>query len=248
MRSPAEAAPGRLYLPDLATAGPRFELPADEAHYVRRVIRVRAGQWLEGTDGRGAVARLVVLDVGARVEVEVERLAAEPRPAASTLCCGAPEGERGDWLIEKLAELGVGRFVPVDTARASWRGTRRERWERLATAALRQSRGAWRIELSEPRALADAVADAGGDRWLADPEGDPPGPSAPGAVERTGCVGPSPGFTPEERDALRAAGFRPVRLAAARLRTETAALAMAAVWAAGTSFGPAGVDGPQARS
>jgi 16S rRNA U1498 N3-methylase RsmE len=46
-------------------------------------------------------------------------------------------------------------------------------------------------------------------------------------------VGGAGGFTPGERRRLEAAGFEPVALARCRLRAETAAVAMAALWAAG---------------
>jgi hypothetical protein len=47
------------------------------------------------------------------------------------------------------------------------------------------------------------------------------------------AIGPASGFDPSEREALRNAGFTPICLASARLRTETAAVAWASLWAAG---------------
>ena len=138
----AEAAPALLYLPGLPGAGARVELAGPEAHYVARVCRARAGERLEATDGRGTRATLRLVEVRGVVAAEVESVQREPASRPCWVLCGAPEGERSDWLVEKLAELGVVRFQPVDTARASWRRAagRRGRWERLAVAALRQSR------------------------------------------------------------------------------------------------------------
>jgi RsmE family RNA methyltransferase len=45
-------------------------------------------------------------------------------------------------------------------------------------------------------------------------------------------VGPSSGFSVEELKYLADNGFLPVGLASSRLRTETAAVALAAIWAA----------------
>jgi len=88
--------------------------------------------------------------------------------------------------------------------------------------------------------LSDAMAAAReGTRWLADPAGEPAPshlPAADGGA--AAAIGPSSGFTEPERKALRGSGFTPVRLAATRLRTETAAVAAAALWAATRS--PAG--------
>jgi 16S rRNA (uracil1498-N3)-methyltransferase len=239
----ADATPALLYLPGLPAAGERFELEAAEAHYVARVCRARAGERVEATDGRGARAAQRLLEVRNRVTAEVESIAREPAARRAWVLCGAPEGERADWLVEKLAELGVERFVPVDCARGRWKGGagRRARWERLAIAALRQSRRVHLLSVGEPVALGEALAalPAGGSRWLADVGGAAPGPD-PGQAgwPAVGLVGPSGGLDDAEREAAVAAGFRAVCLSDARLRTETAALAWAARCSAAGPGGP----------
>jgi 16S rRNA (uracil1498-N3)-methyltransferase len=235
MRPAADAAPSFVFVPGLRSLPERFTLEGDEAHYLARVVRAREGERLHASDGAGLVATLrverarpdPVLLVEARRDVE--------RPAEARLFCGAPEHGRADWLVEKLAELGLTEFQPVDTERARWPDDAREpRWERLAVAALRQSRSAWRMVVRPAIALAQAAGGLGGGaRWLADPEGTPPADlpiHANGPV--VGAVGPSAGFSEQERNTLLSLGFEPVRLAVARLRTETAAVALAAHWAA----------------
>ncbi len=239
----AEALPALLYLPALAGPGTQVDLDAAEAHYVARVCRARAGERLEATDGRGARATLRLVTVRGGVRVEVEAVRHEPLARPAWVLCGAPEGERADWLVEKLAELGVTRFQPVDTARGAWRraADRRERWERLAVAALRQSRRVHRMAILEPTPLDRALAGlpAGCGRWLADADGLPvPGTTAGQGLPGVGLIGPSGGLDGGERDAALEAGFRPIRLADARLRAETAALAWAAWWASGDPSTP----------
>jgi len=233
MRSAAEAAPSFLHLPHVAGAPDEFALPPEEARYAARVVRARVGESLRASDGAGTVVELVVEALRPELRVRVsERLQSPPRPAR-VLLCGAPEGERGDWLVEKLAELGVTRLVPVDTERAAWPGRGREsRWQRLTVAALRQSRSPWRMEIGDPTPLepvVESLEPCG--RWLADPAGRPAGERRIAAREPlVGAVGGSRGFTEAERNFLSQLGFEPVVLAANRLRTETAAVAMAALW------------------
>lgn len=83
-------------------------------------------------------------------------------------------------------------------------------------------------------ALAEAAAGRGAsERWLADPAGaNETSQTWTGAAPIAGAVGPSAGFADAERNLLLEYGFTPVRLATTRLRTETAALAEAALWAA----------------
>lgn len=234
MRSAADAAPSFLYLPDLGTRTGEFTLAGDEARYLARVVRVREGERVTASDGAGLLATLVCERSRPDVVLRVESREAIPAPPCTRLLCGAPEGERGDWLVEKLAELGVSELVPVESQRTRWPvALRRERWQRLAVAALRQSRSAWRLRVFEPVELAAAIAGTGaGARWLADPAGTRGASLAlhPGEPV-TGAVGPSSGFSDEERKLLGSHGFVTVRLAVLRLRTETAAVALAALWA-----------------
>jgi 16S rRNA (uracil1498-N3)-methyltransferase len=235
-----------LYLPALRTLGQSFPLEGEEAHYLARVVRAREGERVTATDGTGLMADMRIERVKPDLVLVLESSRETPRPPAARVICGAPEGERGDWLVEKLAELGVTDLQPLDTERARWPARRESRWERLAVAALRQSRAAWRLVIHSAVGLSDAMAAAReGTRWLADPTGEPAYgqlPSADGAV--VAAIGPASGFTEPERKALRGSGFTPVRLAGTRLRTETAAVTAAAVWAAtrspagGTPTGP----------
>lgn len=234
----ADAAPALLYLPGLPTPGTRLELAAADAHYVARVCRARVGERVEATDGLGARATLRLIEVRSGVVVELEASTREPARRPSWVLCGAPEGERADWLVEKLAELGVGRFQPVDADRGRWKtaGGRRARWERLAIAALRQSRRLHLMVVEEPVPLRQALSllPPEGSRWLADASGTVAvhGPAA-AAEPAIGLVGPSGGLAEGERREALDAGFQPLRLSDARLRTETAALAWAAWWSAG---------------
>jgi 16S rRNA (uracil1498-N3)-methyltransferase len=233
MRSRADAVPAFVWVPEVPSPDTALELDAPTLHHVRRVCRARPGDALALTDGRGvhATARL---EADGRVHVIERRI--EPPPAAATIACGVPDGERADWLVEKLAEFGIAAFQPIDTARTRWRPerTRTDRWLRLARAALGQSRGAWQMEIRPPVGWDEFVASTppGATGWFADPEGERAFP-IPGPEPRdwVGVVGPAAGLESGEKEQLVGRGFRPIWLSQRRLRTETAALALAAVWA-----------------
>ncbi|HET7225042.1 MAG TPA: RsmE family RNA methyltransferase [Candidatus Eisenbacteria bacterium] len=237
------AAPSFLYVPGLPAPGGRVTLPPEEARYLARVVRARPGDTVTATDGNGALATLRLGDARDCSDAVVQGVTHEVRSREAVLLAGAPEGERGDWLIEKLAELGVAALQPVEAERGGWEalGRRAARWERIAIAALRQSRRAHRLAILPPQDLAAALAEVrAGARFLADAQGPWAPAVAAGAGETALAVGPAAGFTASERKQLADAGFRPVRLADARLRTETACLALAAWWAAaGGSSGAA---------
>jgi len=151
MASAADAAPSFLYLPRLDGSPDTFVLGEEDARYVSRVVRAKPGERLTASDGAGCVAELVIETVRPDVFVRVAHRARAAERAPRVLLCGAPEGERGDWMVEKCAELGVTRFVPVHTERVRWpEGTRVERWSRLAVAALRQSQAARLMGVESP--------------------------------------------------------------------------------------------------
>lgn len=232
----AEATPATLWLPELAGPGGELDLGDEDSHYVLRVCRARTGDLVSATDGRGTLATLRVIQAGRTARARVESREAAADPGRARVACGAPEGQRADWLVEKLAELGVRLLQPLDTERGAWErfDSRRERLERIAIAALRQSRQAWRMEIAEPRRLRDWLEEvpAGGERWVADPAGG--SPAGVGALpEAVLVVGPAGGLDAEERAALGRSGFVPVKLSANRLRAETAAIAWGSHWAAG---------------
>jgi 16S rRNA (uracil1498-N3)-methyltransferase len=219
----AEGAPSVVRVADLAGHAGEVVIAGEEAHYLARVVRVRAGEQVGATDGRGTIATLEVLDVGASIRARV---------------LSRSRVERGAWLVEKLGELGAAAFVPVHFARVRWERAeaKRERWDRLAAAALRQSRSAWQLEVRSPLTLADALGSLTGVEALrvCRPDG-APWPGRPPAATPGRCVvaiGPSSGFTDGELKVLSEKGFTAVALARARLRTETAAIAVAALWAA----------------
>lgn len=232
----ADAAPAFVLIERLPAPGEETLLDGDAAHYLSRVVRARPGERVTATDGAGTVATLEVLESRPTVCVIGGQHRSVPRPAERVLLCGAPEGDRADWMVEKLAELGVGRLVLIECERAKWERAegKLERWSRLAAAALRQSQSAWLMRIEGPLALATAIAGAQSAvaRWVA-----LPGAGTVRLSREDGAswcvVGPSPGFSEGEVKRLQESGFAPAGLGPSRLRTETAALTVAALWQAG---------------
>lgn len=236
MRSRAEAAPSWMYLAGLASLENECTLEGDEAHYLARVVRARAGEQVHATDGAGLLVTFEVLE--SRPTVRLRRVSSRRQALTRELhlVVGAPEGERIDWLVEKAAELGVTRLTPIDSERSTWSDWRAPRLERLAIAGLRQSLGSHLLQLDTPVALGDwlGTLSEGEARFEAAPDGVAAASRpAPPSGRTQVLVGPSSGFSADERKRLSEAGFAPLALAPGRLRTETAAVAAAAWWAAG---------------
>jgi 16S rRNA (uracil1498-N3)-methyltransferase len=225
----AIVAPGAL---DIELGG-ACTLDGEVAHYVRDVLRLRAGDALELCDGRGRVVR-GVLGRGA-TSVQVEAVHDEPEPAGPTLTLhqAIGKGDKLDQVFRAATELGARRLVPVRTARAvADRSGRADRWQTIVEDAIRVSGRAWApvlepiVGLDEvlrrPRAALSLALDGGGTRTLHEAL-----VGAPASVEV--LVGPEGGFTDEERAALEAHGWTRVTLGQHTLRTETAGAAIVAI-------------------
>jgi 16S rRNA (uracil1498-N3)-methyltransferase len=244
---------GRMALPRFrmqSLDGGRLTLVGDEAHHALRVRRLRAGDEIVLFDGHGEEVhgRVAEIDRGTVVIDVLARRAAPEGRATLTLAVAMPKGPRGDWLVEKAAEFGVAALLPLRTQRSVFVPTpaRLERWQRKCVAAAKQCGALYEMRIRPPLDLATVIAEMPQYNavLLADPSRAVPSPAWPNSVSPAqgaatlAIVGPEGGFTPRERDDLVAAGARPVRLAQTTLRVETAALAMAAVWAMSTVGDP----------
>ena len=221
----------RLRVPSLA--GDELELLSAQAHHARDVLRLGLGTAVELFDGRGNAARATLVQVdaaGVRARIE-ERYPGESA-AAITIAMATPKGDRADWAVEKLTELGVTRLVWLVCERSvavpREDGKKLARWERLAEAAASQS-GRSDVPLIEPpMAFTEAVAELGGGA-IAHMGGEPLAhllaarPETPSVC----LIGPEGGFTSGELETAAAAGYIRVGLARHVLRSETAAVAAA---------------------
>jgi 16S rRNA (uracil1498-N3)-methyltransferase len=197
-----------------------------DRHHLERVLRLRAGEEVTASDGRGGWRRCMFEAGGAlRPNGEVEQ---RPRPAPLiTIAFALTKGDKPELTVQKLTELGVDRIVPFVAARSvvRWdvdRAARQvERLRRVAREAAMQCR---RAHLPEVADVADfaTVAQLPG-AVLADAGGRPPALATPVVL-----VGPEGGWSDEER----AAGPAPVGLGDHVLRAETAAITAAALWTA----------------
>ena len=152
---------------------------------------------------------------------DVERT---PRPDPPvTVAFAVVKGQRPEWAVQKLTEIGVDRIVPLVAARSVVRwppgesGGQLARLRRVAREAAMQSRRVWLPVVDGVTSFADVAAEPGA--TLAHPGGLPPSLRRPVVL-----VGPEGGWDGAELDA----GVPLVGLGPSVLRTETAAVVAAA--------------------
>lgn len=219
-------------------------LDSAQAHHARDVLRLPDGTEVEVFDDSGATA-MGILHYGESNGANVRIAHIDPDAVHAGLrwiiAAAVPKGDRADWMIEKLSELGTSAFIPLQTTRSivlPEGRSKRERWMRIAVESAKQSRRRGVMAIESLTSLNDAIQAAiktsESAAWVLATE--VPGESIqekiakrPGAQTLTLFVGPEGGWTADELALFNRHGVAPVRLGYTILRIETAAIAIAAI-------------------
>lgn len=238
----APALRARLFVRDRLAEGAAVGLSANQAHYLRHVLRLDKGarvalfngidgEWTGRVDGFGKGWASVALDGRRRPQGD--------EPDLWLLFAPIKHG-RIDYLVQKAAELGVSRILPVLT---DFTQVARVNTDRLAANAVEAAEQTGRLsvpEVAEPSRLGAVLGawDPARRLMLCDESGrggpvnevlSALAPGGPWAV----LIGPEGGFSEAELDALRKLSFViPVSLGPRILRADTAAVAALACWQA----------------
>ena len=195
------------------------ELRAEDEHHLRRVLRIRDSDVVTVSDGLGRWVTSRLTAGGLIVDSE---LTEEPEPRPATVVSAIPKGDRPEWIVQKLTEVGATSFGFMDCARSvvRWDGDRSarqcERLRKVAREASMQSRRVWLPQLLDVLSFDEVIGSM--HCSIAEPGGDDLDPNVDAIL-----IGPEGGFTEGE---LARATSR-VALSANVLRVETAALTAA---------------------
>jgi 16S rRNA (uracil1498-N3)-methyltransferase len=219
--------------------GQSVPLDADQAHYLFAVMRLGPGDPVLIFNGRDGEWRATVTEAAKRRGMLgcEDQTRAQQDPPDLWLLFAPIKKARTDFIVEKAAELGAARILPVQTDFTNSERIRRDRLQAHANEAAEQCGGTFVPEVAElqplPRLL-DTWPETRRILWadeaLTDPArplaAEPPGPWAI-------LIGPEGGFSQAERSRLRAAAFvTPVSLGPRILRADTAAVAALTLWQA----------------
>jgi len=222
-----------FYLPERSIEQDIVFLEEDTSRHLSQVLRFKPGQQLAFTDGKGA-RTLAELTVSHKRKSEIRVLFSEQVPAQGrevTIGISLLKNTgRFEWFLEKAAELGVSRIIPLACARTEKQSYKSDRFRNILISAMLQSRQYYLPILEEPikptQLLEEdqlsliAHCEAGEKRSLFSL-------SLPVAGKVRILIGPEGDFTPQEISDLTGKDFRPVSLGPTRLRTETAGMVAA---------------------
>ncbi|QDT91426.1 RsmE family RNA methyltransferase [Gimesia algae] len=213
-------------------------LEGSEAHHLLHVLRMRTGDTVLVFNGRGAEAEGVISKTS-RKTVEIQVTLRHAAPTSSQvpliLATAVPKGDRFRWLVEKAAELGVTKLVPLLTERSSVDpgDNRLKKLQQTIVSAAKQSGQIQLMELAEVQKWDTFLSEINQTECrllIADPAGCgidlfklSEKPESPVVI----LIGPEGGFTPDELQSAQEKGAKSVRLSEGILRIETAAILFA---------------------
>ncbi len=218
------------------TPGSEFELDGPEGKHAAVVRRMRVGESIQLTDGKGCrvLGKVSKVD-GSSVTVLVSETLVEALPKLQvTLVQALAKGDRDELAVQAATELGGLSIIPWQATRSisRWEGPKalkgQVRWQTIATEAAKQSLRAWEPVVEavvSTKELTRLVKDFELVLVL-DPTANT---SIAGLGELSGriaiVVGPEGGVDEHELKELEAAGAKRVHLGSGILRTSTAGLA-----------------------
>ena len=206
----------------------QLDLPVlgdDDQHHLGRVLRLRDGESVTASDGRGQW-RACVWRSGA-IEVAGEVVVSAPPSVRCAVAFTPVKGDRNEWAVQKLTEIGIDEIVilaPTQYSVVRWSDADKQlrKLRVVAREAAMQSRRVWLPSIVGLLALHEVCARDGA--AVADPNGVP---LHAGVSLLTGVslvvVGPEGGFAEEELPT----GVPRVQLGDTILRAETATLVAA---------------------
>jgi len=215
-----------FYSQELPRKG-EISLEAEEFRHLR-AQRLKTKEKVSLFNGKGLVAIAELIEEGKALLLEVHEM---PKSDLSlTIAVAVPKGERADWMLQKLTELGVSRIIPLKTERSVVlpRKTKQERWQRILIEACKQSKQAWIPQLKPLSTIEEALRTEAKLKILLDKAGKPLLElikDKPKSV--IAFIGPEGGFSNDEKAMLQKAGCIPASLGKNILRIETAAIAVA---------------------
>jgi len=228
-----------FYAPDIAT---NLQLPETEAHHCLKVLRMKQGDSLWITDGKGVfyhaeIAEIYSGGIAGQTRndktLKINLLETIPQPPLwkgkiEIALAPTKNTDRIEWFAEKATEVGIDKISFLRCRFSERKEISTERILKIMVSAMKQSEKALLPELQGIIGFSDFVRqDFDGQKFIAHCYQDEKMLLAQAYHKNENAVvliGPEGDFSEEEIESAKACGFIPVSLGKSRLRTETAAL------------------------
>ena len=236
---------GAFYVPPDSFLDGKALFPPEEEHHIRNVLRLGPGTVVEVLDGVGGnysveLSKVIGSGLAGRVLSFSQSQPPVPRISAAV---AVGRLERMRIAVEKLAELGCHRIVPLVTEHVSFAGDAAKqaaKLRRVALSSMKQSRSPFLTRVQEPARFEQFLESAEAEKLIpvfcskkSRPDQGGKKEKAlenlsrkalPAGQEYILVIGPEGGFSAREQEDIAASGYPCLHLGQADLRFETAAV------------------------
>lgn len=229
-----------FYIPDYDPQQKNIVLDEDTSRHVIQVLRMKVGETINLTDGKGSLLSTTIADDHKKhcsVSIAAVRYQ-QPSERKIVIAISLLKNvSRFEWFLEKVTEMGVTEIIPLICTRTEKEKFRHERLQGILVSALLQSQQSWLPILHEPIAYEllfkqEDVAPIAQKFVAHCVEGEKQ--SLVSQLDKFSSsqiilIGPEGDFTETEINQAIGSGFIPVSLGDTRLRAETAGMVAAAL-------------------
>jgi 16S rRNA (uracil1498-N3)-methyltransferase len=218
-----------FYNPDFTEQSPF--LPEEEARHGLKVLRMKKGDTLYVTDGKGNIfeTRILTEDVKKCQLQLISHTKTAKKPYHIHIAIAPTKNaDRTEWMTEKCVELGIDQISFIACEHSERKFFKTDRVEKIAVAAMKQSLKSRLPTIHEIVPFKTFIQQPQpGQRFIAHLEEGKRELLQHVAKQNTQyciLIGPEGDFSPEEIKLAQSSGFVPVSLGESRLRTETAGI------------------------
>lgn len=212
--------------------GQFYTLSEEESKHIIRVLRMKLGDTVFFTDGKGIFFECRITDNNPKaceVEIIEQKPGADKRPFYLHMAVAPTKNlNRFEWFLEKATEIGIDRITPIISSHSERKGVKTERLNRVITAAMKQSLKSYHPQLDEATKFSEIITQPfKGQKFIAYIDNAVTLELSKAYLPGNNAlilIGPEGDFSPEEVVLAKQNGFVPVRLGPSRLRTETAGI------------------------
>jgi 16S rRNA (uracil1498-N3)-methyltransferase len=226
-----------FYIADYNSSQKEIVLDEDTSRHVVQVLRMKDGEKLNLTDGKGRLITTEVIEAHKKhcsVKIIDSLFISHDSRKVTIAISLLKNTSRFEWFLEKATEIGVLEIIPLICERTEKQKFRFDRMKGICISAMLQSQQIWLPILSEPKQFDDIVIQQldQQQKFIAHCEesGHKNNLSTFQPFNHsTILIGPEGDFTKDEIKLALENNFLPVSLGETRLRTETAGVVSASL-------------------
>lgn len=227
-----------FFVDQLALEAQDLILSEEQSKHIVQVLRMKTGEQLLLTEGKGAKAHATIVDDNRKrcvVKIISVKKEEESKPKISVAISLIKNASRFEWFLEKATEIGVNEIIPLLCERTEKEKFRLDRMQNILVSAILQSQQCWLPVLHEPITFEKLVKQKrqdqkfiahclpGQSKQQLSSFTNPSSLISPSVI----LIGPEGDFTEKEIQLALDEKFIPVALGNTRLRTETAGVVAA---------------------